>query len=219
MKHLLLIFFAQICMLQLQAQRFALSNDKMNIAYLGIDNPISIAVENCPCNGIVLKVKNGTVDGRNCKFIFRGIEVGAAYIAVYKKTGTRLKIIGEYALRVKRIPPPIIKIGPYGASYFDNADKKVEKVILAAQQFMRAELENFDFDAKFQIVSFSVKIFHSDSCRSEVFHNTTGRISQEISDAFSGLKENDVILFNKIFAYGPDGFQLELAPLILTINK
>ena len=219
MKNLLLFFVAQICMLQMEAQHFALSNDRMNVAYLGVDNPISIAVENYPCKSIVLKVKNGTVDGRNCRYIFRGIEVGVANITVYKKNGSRLKIIGEYALRVKRIPPPIVKIGPYGGNYFDNGGKKVEKVILAAQQFVRADLENFDFDAKFQIVSFSVKIFHADSCRSEVFHNTTGRISQEISDAFSGLKENDVILFNKIFAFGPDGFQWELAPLILTIDK
>jgi hypothetical protein len=85
MKNLILIFIAQVYMLPLQAQHFALGFDKFNLAYIGLDNPISIAVENCPCNSIVLKVENGTVTGKNCNYIFRGKDVGTAHITVYKK--------------------------------------------------------------------------------------------------------------------------------------
>ena len=219
MKNLLLFFVFQICMLQMNAQHFALSNDRMNVAYLGVDNPISIAVENCPCKNMVVKVRNGTIDGQNCKYIFRGIEVGAAYIVIYKKTEKQLKVIGEYPLRVKRIPPPVFKIGPYGSSYFYGSDKIIQRVVLANQQYVRAELEGFDFDLRMTIDSFSVKIFHSDSAKTNTYFNTSNKIDQQIIAAFSELKKDDVIFFYEIYAKGPDGLQWKLDPLILTINK
>ena len=219
MKNLLLFFVFQICMLQMNAQHFALSNDRMNIAYLGVDNPISIAVENCPCKNIVLKVKNGTVVGQNCRYIFRGKEVGAASIVVYEKNGKQLKVIGEYPLKVKRFPPPTFKIGPYGSSYFYDSDRKVQKVVLANQQYVRAELEGFDIDIHYSIDSFAVKIFYNDSFKVKTFVNASNKINQELSNGFSILKKDDVILFHNIFITGPDGQHYELDPLILTIDK
>ena len=219
MKHLLLFFVVQICMLQLQAQHFALGNDKFNIAYLGIDNPISIAVENCPCTNIVLKVEKGSVRGENCKFVFRGKEIGPAYITVFKKVANRLKKIGKYSLRVKRIPTPVLKIGPYSSYYNYNTENKVQRKVLAAQQFVRADIENLDICGSFLIDSFSVKIFYSDSTKMKTFSNVTGKISKQISYGFSILKKGDVVIFHKVFAKGPDGFQCELEPMILTIDN
>lgn len=218
MKRLFLFFAAQIFMQHLQAQHFALGNDKFNIAYIGLDNPISIAVENCPCNSIVLKVNNGTITGKDCKFIYRGIEPGFANLTVYKKSGDNLKKVGQYGFRVKRIPPPVFKIGPYGISYF-YADRKANKSVLTSQQFVRAELEGFDYDAKMLIDSFSVKIFNVDSAITNTYFNISNKISQQIINAFSKLKTGDVIFFHKIFAKGPEGLQWELDPLILTIDK
>lgn len=207
-------------MLQLQAQHFAISNDQFNIAYLGLDNPISIAVENCPCKSIVLKAENGTIAGNNCKFVFRGEKVGAAYITVYKKTGSNLKKVGKFAFRVQRIPAPVFKIGPYGSRDYESDNvKKVEKVVLAAQQFARADIECCGFEAKANVKSFSVKIFHADSAGSDIFFNETGKINGQIRNAFSELKKGDVIFFHKIFAIGPDGLQWQLTPLILTVDK
>jgi GldM C-terminal domain len=219
MKSLFLLFVAQVFMMPLQAQTFALGNDVMNVAYLGIDNPISVAVENCLCKDIVLKVKNGTVDGRNCRYVFRGKEAGVANIVVYKKDGKQLKVIGEYPLRVKRIPKPVFKIGPYGNDYESDSTKKIERVILAAQQFVRADIECCGFDARATVKSFSVKIFYADSAKSNIFFNETGKINEQISKAFSELKKDDVIFFYKVIAIGPDGLPWQLDPLILTIDK
>lgn len=154
MKALFAIFVAQICIMSSQAQRFTVSNDRLNIAYIGIDNPISITVENCPCNSIVVRSDNGTISGRNCRFIFRGAEIGAANITVYQKTATHLKKVGQYPLRVKSIPPPVFKIGPYGSNVGFQTEKKIQKVILAAQQFVRANFENLDICASYNIDSF-----------------------------------------------------------------
>ena len=166
----------------------------------------------------MLKVDNGAITGKDCHFIYRGIKPGVANITVYKKTANNLKKIGQYTFRVKRIPPPVFRIGPYGVSYF-YADRKANKVVLASQQFVRAELEFFDYDARAIVDSFSVKIFHADSGKTSTLFNTTNKINQQIKDAFSELKNGDIIFFNKIFAKGPDGTQWELDPLILTIEN
>jgi hypothetical protein len=96
------------------AQNFAVGLNKMIVFYLGIDNPVTIAVENCPCNQVVVKTTNGTLSGKGCNFILRVKERGASEIMVYKKNGNRLKEIGVYGARVKEIPLPTFKIGYYG---------------------------------------------------------------------------------------------------------
>ena len=48
--------------------------------------------------------------------------------------------------RVKMIPDPVIKVGPSGGG-------RIQSVVFKNQNFARADLENFDFDAHFNIVS------------------------------------------------------------------
>lgn len=218
MKQVLSIFLVLIGVLPLQAQRFAVGNDKFNIAYIGLDNPISIAVENCPCSDIVLKVNNGTITGSGCQYIYRGKETGSDRIKIYKKAGGKLKEVGQYAFRVKQIPPPVFKIGPYGVGFL-YAERKVRAVVLGSMEYVRADIEGFDFDARCRVDSFKVKIFHADSGKISSFFNLTNTINQQIRDAFVNLHSCDVIYFYKIFAKGPDDLQWELDPLILTIDQ
>lgn len=219
MKRLFILFIiiSPVCSKLLWAQHFALANDKNNIAYIGMDNPISIAVENCPCNNIVLKVDNGKLSGSGCQYIFRGKGVGAAYIKVYKRSAGKLKMIGRYAFRVKQIPPPAFKIGPYSLHHFYEG-RKAKSALLGLQEYVRAELEGFDYQAVFVVDSFRVNLFHANAAKIDNYFNIGNKLSQPIKDAFSGLKAGDVVFFYKIFARGPDGIQWELDPLILTIE-
>ena len=201
----------------LSAQQISVSNKRNNFFYIELDNPITVAAENCSCKDLVVKTNNGNIAGKGCQLIYRGKEVGSADIIVYKKMGSKIKEIGRSIFRVKRLPAPTFKIGPYGSSY--NQERKVKRIVLVSQQYVRAELEGFDFDAKFSIDSFSVKIFYAESGKSDHFINTTGKIGQQISAGFSVLKKDDIVIFYSIFATGPAGQQYELAPLILTIEK
>ncbi len=200
------------------AQRVVVSADKNNIFYIGVDNPITVAAENSSCKDLVIKTNNGNIAGKGCQLIYRGKEVGRADIIVYKKTGNKLNEIGRNAFRVKRLPAPTFKIGPYGSSY-PYSERKAKAVVLASQQYVRAELENFDFEYKCSIDSFSVNIFHLESGKRTTFFNVSNKISPQISDAFSELKNGDVIFFNKIFSTCPDKIQSELDSLILTVEN
>ena len=55
----------------------------------------------------------------------------------------------SFDFRIKRIPDPILKVGP-------SSGGRVQSVVFKNQQFCRADLENFDFDARFNVVSATV---------------------------------------------------------------
>lgn len=190
-------------------QNFAIAADKMNILYIGIDNPITISAENNSVNSLIVQTTNGKITGTNGKYIFRSNTIGSAEISLYKKTNKGLTKIGSSFFRVKNIPIPVFKIG--------SGSPCMPKPVLANVQFVRADLENFDFEAHFSIDSFVVCIVPNDGCTFKTIKNIGGEINEEIRNEFQQLKEGDVIMFKKIFAKGPDGASRELMPVMITV--
>jgi GldM C-terminal domain len=201
------------------SQHIAVSADKNNVLYVGVDNPITVVAENSSCKDLIIKTNNGKITGKGCQLIFRASQAGSTEIIVVKKNYGKLKKIGRWFFWVKRIPSPSFKIGPYGSEYDINSERKVQKIIIANQQYVRAELLNFDIDVRFVVDSFHVSIFFSDSCKSKSFFNTSNKINQQITEAFFTLKKDDIVIFSKIYAKGPYLIEWELDPLILTIEK
>jgi GldM C-terminal domain len=205
---ILAILFSLCCFLS-RGQRFSISADKMNVLYIGVSNPLSIIVENIPSNSIIVKSDNGTITGNNGRYEFQGGKVGRTQITLYKKINGKIKEIGKGFFRVKQLPLPIFKIA--------SGKDRMPKVEIANQQYVRAELEDFDIDIRYNIDSFKVCIVSSDTCKFSVKTNYGNKISEEILNEFKMLKQNDVVVFKDIFIKQPDGTQDMLAPRIITI--
>ena len=94
------------------AQRTAISLDKMNILYIGVPNPITIALENYKPSQFKVYINNGTIEKSESKldnqFVVMPKERGKAtiYIIINKKD-----TISKYEYRVKPIGLPIISSG------------------------------------------------------------------------------------------------------------
>ena len=219
MKTAFLVLLFQFFLTVVFAQQVAIATDKTSVFYLGVDNPLTVTAENCPCHNLVVKTDNGKITGTGCKLSYWGNTVGTATIKVYKRTQGTLKKIGSNVFRVKRIPAPSFKIGPYGGSIYANLERKAKKVVIANQQFVRAEFDWIGIDANFPVDSFYVTIFYTDSSKTKTFFNTSNAIRQELREAFSILKKDDIIIFDKIFVKGLDGLEWELDPLILSIEN
>jgi hypothetical protein len=181
----------------------------MNVLYIGVSNPLSIVVENTSSNSLIIKTDNGTITGNNGRYEFQGGKVGTAQITLYKKSNGKIKEIGKGFFRVKQLPLPIFKIA--------SGKDRMPKVEIANQQYVRAELENFDIDIRYSIDSFKICIVSSDTCKFSVKTNYGNKISEEIRNDFNMLKQNDVVVFKDIFIKQPDGTQDMLAPRIITI--
>jgi hypothetical protein len=201
---LVLSFFASV----LNAQTVAFAADKMNVLYIGVDNPITIVAENTDCSKIKVVINNGTISGNDCRFLARPTTYGTASItATYKLNGKTKYVVCNY--RVKEIPPPIFKIG--------TGQPRMPLVVLKNQQFVRAGDETFTFDEQTTVDSFTVCAFLKDSCIFKEVKNIGSKLSEEVSQLFSKLRPGDSILFKYIYARRRKGENINLEPVMITV--
>ena len=180
-------------------QRISIANEKENVVYIGIDNPITIAVENFSGKSIIAKTNNGELLGREWRYTFRPKEIGRADIILYKKIKGEFKEIGRRSFRAKRLWDPVFKIG--------SGKDLISKKELLSQQFVRADFEGSDFDLRFTVISFTACIFFNDSCKYVEINNYTNELNEEIRTNFSNFKQGDFLIFKNIVVQGPDGFR------------
>jgi hypothetical protein len=207
------ILFLSFTFLLLQtivsAQKFAIAADKENVLYIGVDNPISIAVENVPARSIIIKMENGKISEQFGRYVARVTKVGPTNIILYKKVNGKLKEIGRSPFRVKRIPDPVFKIAS-GKTYIPKAE-------IENQQYVRAEI-CCDYEVNYHVDSFTVVIARKDTGTYEI-KNTSNKLSDEIINAFHSLKENDILIFKNIFIQAPEEGSRQIAPSIVIIKN
>jgi hypothetical protein len=202
----ILLFFISLTSV---GQRFSVSPDKMNILYQDVDNPLTITVENCPCNQMVVKTDNGKIVGNNCSYYFYTDSGWNANITIYKKAKQKLVKVGQSTFRVKAFPYPVPKVGP-------SAGGKIRAIILKNQQYIRAYDDHVYIHT--EIDSFTVSIIRGDTCFFSQIENKTNQFSQELINALSEIKSGDTVIFKNLFARRPSGKQISLEPLILYVT-
>lgn len=129
--------------------------DKMNVFYIGVDNPISIAAAGISSNDVSVSVTGaggGSLAGSGSKYMVKvtqqtGKDQYCNITVVNKKTGQQ---IGSYPFRVKRIPNPIAKLTN------NKTDGQISNGEMKVQTGLMAILEGFDFDAKCEIQSYTL---------------------------------------------------------------
>ena len=185
----------------------SISLDKMNVFYIGVPNPITFSASGVPAGNIKYTSENCTLTptpaaGVN-KYEVNVTTPGAKAKITLSATlsdGTT-KSFGTYEYRVKRIPDPYPSIAnKRGGSIAVNE--------LKAQQAIFAKLDNFDFDAKFVVTSYTVTYLPRRGDAMEAQSNSqylTGpNANGPVNDILSKLKVGDKIFFENIKAVGPD---------------
>ena len=167
--------------------------DKMNVFYIGVENPVTIS-SGTGWDKTHVSMANGSLSpaGGPGKFNVKVSAVGKASITV-NADGKN----SSYEFRVKRIPDPILKVGP-------DAGGHVRSVVFKNQQYCRAELENFEFDAHFNVISatvyFSGANFPSVQTAT-ISGGSMAGLSSELSRCIPGTSIN----FDNVKVQGPDG--------------
>lgn len=193
------------------AQNFTISADKNNVLYIGVDNPLSATVQNYRSSEVVIKADRGHVSGYGRFFTYNGSDQKPGPVSIILSDASTLKEIGRANFRLKYIPDPVAKVGP-------TAGGSINGVVLKNQQYIRAELENFDFDAMFAIDSFTLNILRTDTCFFKEVINMGSKFGSAVVEALSVIKKNDIVIFKKIYAVGPDGRSRILTPIVFTIT-
>ena len=168
--------------------------DKMNVFYIGVDNPVSIS-SGTGWDKTHVSMAGGTISpaGAPGKFNVKVSVVGKASITVNADGKA-----SNYDFRVKRIPDPIIKVGP-------SSGGRVQSVVFKNQQFARADLENFDFDARFNVVSATVYFAGAGFPGGVQTASITGGSLAGLSAQLSKCQPGSTVIFDNVKVQGPDG--------------
>jgi len=123
------------------------SADKMNVFYMGVENPVSVAAAGVSSNDLRVNVTGNVTktSGGGSKFTVRGTSPGKATVTV---SGGGLKST-SFEFRVKPIPDPVAKIN-------NSTGGEIGNGVLKAQGGVIPVLDGFDFDARCDILGFNV---------------------------------------------------------------
>jgi gliding motility-associated protein GldM len=188
-----------------------ISPTKMNVFYIGVDNPVSISVPGVPDDKITAITTNGIIPKVGKGWIAKPTQLGNAIVSVMVdlEGNGKKKNMGFMEFRVKNIPDPVAKVAGMKSG-------KIDKKTLMEQAMVVADLEGFDFDAKFTVTEFTV------SAKIKGFDRDEPVKSYKISDSqrqlISNAGKGDKVYFTNISAIGPDGKPRELNGIIFTIK-
>lgn len=221
------LFLLLLLPLRCLSQHAVISAKKLNILYIGIDNPISFAVENTDCSKLTLAVEKGTSEKiSECEYNVQVSWPGTTLIFIIKDRDT----IAKSLYRVKFIPDP--------TTNWNNS--WILKDTLSAQTGLSAVMVNFNLDTIFRIASFEVTVkrvkkidtirdIYCRRCLQEVRDEQyeTLFFDKNIGGDFSSgfrqfirdkLHAGDLIYIEEIKAIGPDGRIRKLNPIAFSIE-
>jgi len=168
-------------------QSVAVAADKMNVFYVGVENPLSLSAAGVASTKIKVSATGADLTKvSNGKYIVKPEKIGKSTITV--SGGGLDPAIFEY--RVKRIPDPQVLLGRSKGGSMKLAEFKVHPGI-------RPHLENFDFEARCRIDGFELtRQPKSDDVISEA--NRGGSYTGATKRLVAAAQRGDTYYFDKI---------------------
>jgi gliding motility-associated protein GldM len=187
------------------------SPTKMNVLYIGVDNPMEISVPGFRDDQISAVCAGGSLSrsGKGA-WVAKVTKLGTTKISVSVKDdkgGSRS--MGTKEFRVKRIPDPVPTIGT-------KKGGSIPKSILIAQGAVSATLENFDFDLKFNVTEFTISSTIGGFNKSASVKGS--RFSPEMIGLINQVQRGKKIYIEDVKAVGPDGTVRNLPAIVFKME-
>jgi gliding motility-associated protein GldM len=187
------------------------SPTKMNVFYIGVDNPVEISVPGVSINDVSANLNGAGSLTRNADgtYTAKVTAVGKCQVGVNAKIEGKVTPMGEKEFRIKRIPDPVPTLG--GKLRGGNTQPGSIK----AQSGIVPLLENFDFEARFNVVSFQM-VFSS---KGEIFkaEGTGPLFNAKMKEFLDRARPKDIIFIDEIKVVGPDNQPRKLGQIAFTI--
>lgn len=182
------------------------SPDKMNVLYIGVPNPVSVSAPGIPVDRLNVSINggNGSITGSAGHYTVTVNSVGNATVTVSGEVapGKPQSVLGSTLFRVKQIPDPVPQVD--GVS---GGNLNVESI--KGTQYVIAKLENFDFEAKFKVIHFTLLVLYQNGTYQKKEVNSN-QLSAEMHNALNTIKPGSLITIRDIDVVGPDGKQRDL---------
>lgn len=179
----------------------------LNVVYVGVDNPIHVAVPGYTCEQIIVTTNNGKIKGQGCTYMLRPESVGRLQVYISVARNTEVALIDSFNFRSNRVPDPLPHFGRYSI-FDDTINISVAKTIL---QIFTEPIDS-EFEVRFIISEFTMKVIRKGSLIFTAYNNSPG-LSQEMQIFQQGFEKGDVLIFEQIKAESPDGTERHLRSL------
>jgi gliding motility-associated protein GldM len=194
------------------ASTTSISADKMNMLYIGLQNPISISAAGVPAEQVSASISGGNISKRSSgEYIVTVNQPGRAVINVVANIDGKTKELGKKEFRVKRVPDPVMKVGVNKGGSMKAADFKV-------QGGLRADLEDFEFEGvKYEVVGYRVGI----SAKGKEYQEgdaTSAYFPGNVTASIRSLRPGDEVYFENIKVKGPDNVVRSMPSTIFKLN-
>lgn len=173
------------------SQNVAVELEKMNVLYIGVENPINVVVGNHSSKKLVVKAKHGVVEPNYRGYIYK-IDTCAycmeiIYVGIKSVKG--VKWIDSLYYRLKMIPDPIIDIGGKRSGFI-----KCDKLIMWGG--LRVDYnDEFYEPTPYKFLSYSVEITRNDSIIYNNMDIKTRKYPEELILEIRNMQKGDVIRF------------------------
>jgi hypothetical protein len=189
----------------------AVESVKMNVLYIGVDNPIAVASSESGVSELTVSIDNGTISGTDGMYVANPKEPGLATITV----NSNGKEIRKAVFRAKFVPDPE---GTINTGAENRTDGFISKEELLKAGGIVINLRNFDFDLSFKVVSFvlSATMPNSNVIREEI--SNSDKFSQTQIELIKVLVKNQKLAIEEIKVIGPDDKLRKLKPMVFNIS-
>jgi gliding motility-associated protein GldM len=173
------------------------SPTKMNVFYLGVDNPVEVSVPGYPANAVRATMTNGRLRQSGSGYIANPTKEGSCDVRVSVEVDGTTRSMGTKPFRVRPVPDPYPTLaGVRGGT--------VAKSQVVRQLGPEASMPDwFEFDLEFKIVSFTVGAQFQGLFRRE-FSNS-GNFTSPQREILLNSTSGSIIYITDIKAVGPDG--------------
>jgi gliding motility-associated protein GldM len=181
--------------------------EKMNVLYIGVDNPLTISGGSVGAEKTRVSFADGSITRAG----------GDRYIAKPSKPGMSKIVVNangknfEFPMRLKYLPPPAAFIGAKKGGSISSAELKAVGAVIA-------KLEESDFEAPYKVLSYKVGAVGGPIQLYQEFSNEGNRWNGQALGLISRCGPGSRVFFDQIQVVGPDGRKREIPGMNFTLK-
>jgi len=188
------------------------SPTKMNMLYIGVENPIDISVSGFPADKVSASISGGggRIYRKGKQWVVKVSKVGKSKINVsVKGDDGKTKSMGSFPFRVSRIPKPTAKINKSDGGL-------IRKNVLSKQTAIIATLENFAFDLSYRVTSYNVIVMINGYAKPMTIKGN--RLTPKLKSLINKASKGSNVMFTNIKAMGPDNRNQKVNDIVFKLR-
>lgn len=213
MKELILLILFFFILQRSQAQQAVVALPAMNVIYIGLDNPVAIAVEGYYYKQLTISTKNCLMNGTypNTYLVANTVSPYGCIVSVSYKSGKKT-LTETKSFRIKNFPKPESMFGTLESGYYPASAVLGQSTIRALWPGVIHEILGNS------IISYQWTFIGNSVFNTCFEKEKSASISEKLKGFIRNSKPGDAIIIDQIMAIGPGGIKMLLDSIEITIT-